>query len=104
MNPDKTKPTTVEAAVDWLMDTLSDQSKNEIAHGAGADTAWANVRAFKEGMVRWLVHGLGLGEGQARNEPLLDSCGTLDSEEAVGVVVRALWKRLKKVGSESGQH
>jgi len=80
-------PETVNDAVDLLMRILTDEQKNEIA-------------ALQEDDLIDLHFGLGLAIRNAfglhdLDSKLLADCGTKHPDDAAGVVINELWKRLK---------
>jgi hypothetical protein len=87
-HPDyETWPRTLQAAVEILVRTLSPAEKDDIA--ARSED---NLIDLHFGLGVRIREDFGLWRG---NRALLQSCGSLDPDDASMAIIRALWARLR---------
>jgi hypothetical protein len=79
--------TTVEAAVERLLELMPDADKTNIAAMAEGDLVTLHF-----GLGQWIRNNFGLWRD---NPELLLATGKTDADEASGVIVRAFWQRLR---------
>jgi hypothetical protein len=83
-------PQTLEQAVDRLLDSLEPEVARQIA-----GTAREELIGYHFSLGQYIRNAFGLwGE----NAALLDACGTEDADDAAGVIIEALWTRLRAAG------
>ena len=84
----KEVPKTVKAAVDELMIRMSDAEKEKFSKEKEE-----NLIMFHHGLGRWIRNNFGLWSD---NVELAKDCGEMHPDDASGVIIEALWKRLSE--------
>jgi hypothetical protein len=84
-----THPITVTEAVDRILELLPDDDRNTIAEMKKDD-----LTGLHFSMGQWIRNNFGLWEP---GSPLLKDTGAESADDASGVIIDALWTRLREV-------
>jgi hypothetical protein len=89
MSNKKEWPETVDQAVGVLLGLLPDDEKSKIAAMSQDDLITLHF-----GLGMWIRNNLGLWSG---NRALLESTAVRHPDDASGMIIEALWRRLREV-------